>query len=76
MAARQPHDKDLAFMRRMRIVGSVIAATTLVWISLGEIGRQYNWDGRYALLIDLAAIAAYVWALTNAWMLWRRRRET
>ncbi|MFC0279716.1 DUF5337 domain-containing protein [Falsigemmobacter intermedius] len=76
MTARKPSDKDLAFTRRMRLVGAMIAGTTLLWIIFGEVGRQYNWDGRYALLIDLAAIAAYVWALTNAWMLWRKRRET
>lgn len=76
MTARRPSDFDAAFARRMRVVAVAIAATTLVWLVMGEIGRQYGWDGRYALLIDLAAIAAYVWALSNAWMLWRKRRET
>ena len=71
-----PTSKELAVMRQMRLIGAVIAAATVLWLILGEIGRQYGWEGRYALLIDLAAIAAYVWALINAWMLWRKRRET
>ena len=71
-----PDSKDVAVMRQMRLIGAVIAGATVLWLLLGEIGRQYGWEGRYALLIDLAAIAAYVWALINAWMLWRKRRET
>ncbi|GGE04093.1 hypothetical protein SAMN05421774_101715 [Gemmobacter megaterium] len=74
MAARPPTDAA-AFARQMRVVGAVIAATTVLWLVLGEIGRQYGWDGRYALLIDLAALAAYVWAMFVAWQLWRKRRE-
>ncbi|MDX5357257.1 MAG: DUF5337 domain-containing protein [Rhodobacterales bacterium] len=75
MAVRPPTGPD-AFARRMRVVGTVIALTTVLWLLLGEIGRQYHWDGRYALLIDLAALAAYVWALIVAWQLWRKRRDT
>ncbi len=74
MAARPPSGPD-AFARRMRVTGGVIALTTVLWLLLGETGRQYGWDGRYALLIDLAALAAYVWALVVAWQLWRKRRE-
>ena len=61
--------------RQGRLIALVIAGATLVWLVLGEVGRQYNWDGRYAILIDLAVMAAYVWALVGAWMLWRKRRE-
>jgi len=67
--------RQAAFARQMRVVAVVIAAATVLWLVLGEIGRQYGWPGRYALLIDLAALAAYVWALVVAWQLWRKRRE-
>lgn len=71
----QPTSEQAAFARGMRQVALVIAATTLVWLSLGEIGRQYGWEARFAFLIDLAAMAAYVWALFAAWQLWRKRRD-
>lgn len=76
MTRRVPTEAEAAFARRMRVVALVIAVSTVLWLVLGEVGRQYEWDGRYALLIDLAAIAAYVWALINAWQLWRQRQET
>jgi len=71
----RPTGAEADFRRVMRTTALVIAIATVVWLLLGEVGRQYGWDGRFALLIDLAAMAAYVWALVNAWMLWRKRRD-
>jgi len=76
MAAPGPTAAQAAFARRMRVVAVVIAGTTLLWLVLGEIGRQYGWAPRFAFLFDLAALAAYVWALINAWSLWRKRQDT
>jgi di/tricarboxylate transporter len=56
-----------------RLAAGVLIATALGWLLLSEIGRQYGWPGRFALLIDLAAIAGFVFALAVAWRLWRRR---
>lgn len=75
MTGRPPTVDQAAFARQMRVVALIIAGTTLLWLVLGEIGRQYGWDGRYALLIDLVALAAYVQALFMAWQLWRKRRD-
>lgn len=69
-------DSQQAVARQMRQVALVIAGATLLWLILGEIGRQYGWEARFAFLIDLAALAAYVWALAVTWRLWRKRRET
>ena len=71
----RPIQAEADFRRTMSTTALVIAIATVVWLLLGEVGRQYGWDGRFALLIDLAAMAAYVWALVNAWMLWRKRRD-
>lgn len=71
----KPDPRQAAFARQMRGVAIVIAVATVLWLLLGEIGRQYGWPGRFALLIDLAALAAYVWALIVALQLWRKRRE-
>ena len=70
-----PTAEQVAFVRGTRRVAMVIAGTTLIWLVLGEIGRQYGWEARFAFLIDLAAMAAYVWALFAAWQLWRKRRD-
>ena len=74
-SAPQPDRHAASFARRARLVAIVIAAATVLWLLLGEIGRHHGWPGRYALLIDLAAVAAYVWALAVTWQLWRKRRE-
>lgn len=68
-------DKAARFARQMRVVALVIAGATVLWLVLGEIGREYGWPPRLALLFDLAAIAAYAWALINAWVLWRKRQD-
>ena len=41
----------------------VIAGTMALWILLQLIGAQYDWAPKYALLIDLAALAGFIWAL-------------
>lgn len=73
--APRPDQNAIRFARQARLVAIVIAVATVLWLLLGEIGRQHDWPGRYALLIDLAAVAAYVWALVVTWQLWRKRRE-
>ncbi|MFN3938637.1 MAG: DUF5337 domain-containing protein [Gemmobacter sp.] len=69
-------ERDRTLAREARVVAIVIAAATLGWIVLQELGRQYGWQWRYVFLFDLAAIAAYVWALAVTWRIWRLRRKT
>lgn len=57
-----------------RLVAVVIAAAALLWIGGTWLVEQQGWDPSYLLLVDLAAIAAFVWALIVTWGLWRRRR--
>lgn len=58
-----------------RLAALVIAGTMLLWMGLSWLGGKLNWNPRYAFLIDLAAIAAFVWALIVTWRLWQRRRS-
>jgi hypothetical protein len=53
----------------------VIAGTMLVWILLQLIGAQYDWAPKYALLIDLAALAGFIWALVITFEIWRLGRD-
>lgn len=68
--------EDIALSRQARLAGAVTAGAMLVWLALQWIGPWMGWDGRYALLFDFAAIAAFVWSLVVALRIWRRRRES
>ena len=59
--------------RQMRLIGLVIAGTTVLWLAANWLGPWLGLAGEYAFLIDLAAMAAFVWALVLAVALWRGR---
>lgn len=67
-------DPDRQRARAARTVGVVIAATMVLWLLVQEIGRTYGWGGRWAFLFDMAALAAFVWALVATYRIWRSRR--
>jgi hypothetical protein len=58
-----------------RLAAAVLVATPLLWLLLTEIGRQYGWPVRLVFLIDLAAIAGFVFALAVTTRIWLRRRK-
>ena len=60
-------------MRQGRVVGSVIAVTTLIWILAQSLGSYLGLPGRYALLIDFLALVAFLWAIISGILLWRSR---
>jgi hypothetical protein len=53
----------------------VIAGTMCLWLLLQLIGAQYDWQPKYALLIDLAALAGFIWALVITFQIWRQGRR-
>lgn len=55
-----------------KLAAIVIAVTTVLWLAFQEIGKQTGLDPRYAVLGDLVALAAYVFALAQVWRIWRR----
>ncbi len=57
--------------RTARRVAVVMAVTMLIWLAVQGLGGQMGWDARIAFLVDLAAIAAFIWALAMTWRLWR-----
>ncbi len=65
-------DQDMA--RKGRTVSVVIAGTILIWLALNVIGKMVGLPGRFALLFDLAAMAALIWALVNIYQIWRARQ--
>jgi hypothetical protein len=66
---------DPARARQARLVAIVIAATALLWMAAQWLGGAMGWQARYAVLFDLAALAAFAWAMIATWRLWRQRQE-
>ena len=63
-------------IRQARVVGLVIAVTMLIWILAQSLGSYLGLPGRYALLIDFLAMAAFLWAIISGLLMWRSRRIT
>ena len=70
-----PSAKDRATATRMKRVALVLLGTMILWILVQDFGSQQGWPPRYALLADLAALAAFVWALVTTWRLWKQRND-
>lgn len=71
MTKPAPQDPDAAQSRR---VGLVIVGTVVLWMGAQWLGGEMGWQTRYVFLFDLAALAAFLWALVVTYQLWRRRR--
>ncbi|WOI54897.1 DUF5337 family protein [Palleronia sp. LCG004] len=66
---------ELAQAKQARNVGVVLAATMVVWVVGQWVGGWLGLPARYVFLLDLAALAAFVWALIVTFRIWRRRRD-
>ncbi|GHC12122.1 hypothetical protein D2N39_02995 [Gemmobacter lutimaris] len=72
MTTPTPEQKRLA--RDSRLVAFVIAGTMLLWMGAQWVGGQVGLEARYAFLFDLAALAAFFWALVVTYQIWRRHK--
>ena len=52
----------------------VIVGAMLLWLLAQGLGGMYGWDPRYAFLFDLAALAAFIWALVVTYQIWQRHK--
>lgn len=69
-----PHPETEALKRDARMVAFVIAGTMLAWIGAQWLGGRLGWETRFAFLFDLAALAAFFWALVVTFQIWRRHK--
>jgi uncharacterized membrane protein len=46
----------------------------LLWMGAQWVGGQVGLEARYAFLFDLAALAAFFWALVVTYQIWRRHK--
>ena len=60
---------------QVRLVALVLAGTMILWMGAQWLGGAMGWQTRYAILFDLAALAAFVWALVVTYQIWRRRQR-
>lgn len=68
-------EQDQKQARAGRVVSLVIAGAMILWFAAQWLGPQLGLPGRYALLIDFAAIGALVWALVVTLQLWRKGQD-
>ena len=74
----RPDETSTAERRRrgqIRLAAVVMAVTMVVWMGASFLGGRLGLPVRFAFLIDLAAIAALVWALFVTYWVWQARRE-
>ena len=69
-------DQEKILARRARLVAVVIAATMVLWMGAQVLGGRIGLEARYVFLFDLAALAAFFWALVVTYQIWRRRRDS
>jgi Family of unknown function (DUF5337) len=67
-------DLDRHLSRQARLVAFVIAGTAVLWVGAQWLGGRMGWETRFAFLFDLAAIAAFIWAMAVTYRIWRQRR--
>lgn len=58
-----------------RVVALVIAGSMLFWLAAQVVGPMLGLPGRYALLIDLAVLAALIWSMVVIYQIWRAQRR-
>ncbi|WP_425098436.1 DUF5337 domain-containing protein [Tropicibacter sp. S64] len=58
-----------------RRIALLIAGTGVAWIAINALGASMGWSSRTLALFDLAAIAAFGWAIWMIYGLWRARQQ-
>jgi len=61
--------------RQARIASIVILITFPAWLGASWLGGQMGWEARFAILFDLIALAAFIWALVVLFQVWRARQQ-
>ena len=64
---------QLALTKQARLAAIVIAVTGVVWLLAVSFGGQLGLPVRFVFLIDLAALAAFFFALAILFRVWRVR---
>ncbi|MDX5382146.1 MAG: DUF5337 domain-containing protein [Rhodobacterales bacterium] len=68
-------ERDTELARKGRTVAIVIAGTGVFWILANLVGGQFGLTNRTRALLDLMALAGFVWALWMIYQIWRLRQD-
>ena len=66
---------ELALAKQARLAAIVIAVTGVVWLLAVSFGGQLGLPVRFVFLFDLAALAAFFFALVILFRVWRARQN-
>ena len=69
-------EQDRHLARQARLVSVVLAVTMILWMGAQWLGGRIGLETRFAFLFDMAAIAAFIWALIVTTRIWRARRNS
>lgn len=64
---------DPRLQRQARWASAVVLVAFTLWMAGSWIGGALGLPVRFAFLLDLAALAAFVWALVVLYRVWRAR---
>lgn len=67
---------EMALARQARLAAIVIAVAGTLWLIAVSFGDQLGLPIKYAVLFDLAALAAFFFALVLLFRVWRARRQS
>jgi len=59
----------------MRLAAIVIIVAFPLWLGFSWLGGIFGWNPRYAILADLAALAAFFWTMVVLFQVWRKRQR-
>ena len=71
----QGQDVHLGLIKQGRLVAVVLVVTVVLWLGGQWLGGQLGWQTRFAFLFDLAALAAFCWAMVVTYRIWRARQS-
>ncbi len=60
--------------REGRLAGLVIAFTGALWLGGTWVGESLDWSNRTMALVDLLALAGFLFGLVVTYRIWRKRR--
>lgn len=67
-------DPQNSIGRQGRMAALVIAATGALWVGATFAGNSLGWSNRTMALMDLLALAGFVFGLAVTYRIWRQRQ--
>ena len=66
--------RDQETAKQARRAAVVMAGTMILWMGVQVVGGEMGWPAKYTLLVDLTALAGFIWSLAVTYQIWRKRR--